>query len=185
MTKLLSDYSGPFDPDFSHEKLSREALLKILKENSDYLRRLDGTWYIKVMDKCGNDIAFECDYEIWVKFILHELRSACKLMNIKGNDVETLMKAMQSTSWMWVHNRTFELKSKNHGIITYRNCQTLQHLEKEGMGRERQICHILEKKLFELTAQYFNPRIKVNALKLPPREKGSDISCQWEYKLEE
>jgi hypothetical protein len=105
-------------------------------------------------------------------------------MKIKGNDVETLMKAMQSTSWMWIHDRTFELKNKKHGIITYRNCQTLQHLENEGTGRDRQICHILEKKLFELMAQYFNPRIKVNALKLPPREKGSDISCQWEYKLE-
>ncbi|MEA1958985.1 MAG: DUF6125 family protein [Chloroflexota bacterium] len=183
--ELLSDYSGAFDPDFSHEKLSREALLRILKSNSDYLRRLDGTWYVKVMDKCGNDIAFECDSEIWEQFIFYELKTACDLMNIRGNDVETLMKAMQATQWMWIHDRTFELINKNHGIITYRNCQTLFHLEKEGTGRWATICHVLERRLFELTAKYFNPKIKLTPLKLPPRDDGSDISCQWEFKLEE
>jgi hypothetical protein len=43
----------------------------------------------------------------------------------------------------------------------------------------------LERRLFELTAEYFNPKIKVTSLKLPPRKRGSDICCQWEFNLEE
>ena len=185
MTRYLNDYSGPFIPDFSHEKLSREALLKVLRENSDYLRRLDATWYVTVMRKCGNELAFECDTEIWQKFINYELDIVCQTLNIHGHDVETLMKAMQATPWMWVHNRTFEMKDKNRAVITYRDCQTLMYLEKEGTKRWDTICRILERRLFQLTADYFNPKIKVSALRLPPRKKGSDICCQWEFKLEE
>jgi hypothetical protein len=185
MTKFLSDYSGPFQPDFSHEKLDREALLRILKENSSYLRRLDATWYVTIMKKRGNELAFECDTEIWEKFIKYELDTVCEALNIHGNDVATLIKAMQATPWMWVHNRTFEMKDKNCAVITYRDCQTLLHLEKEGTERWGTICHVLERRLFQLTAEYFNPKIKLTPLQLPPRKRGSDICCQWEFKLEE
>ena len=184
VTRLLKDYSGPFDPEFSHAKLERETLLEILRENSDYLRRLDGQWYVTVMQMCGNDVAFECDVKIWEKFILYELKATTDLLNIHGDDVVTVVKAMQATPWMWIHDRTFELKDQGHAVITYRNCPTQVYLENEGSGREKQICHVLERRLFEMTAHYFNPRIEVTALKLPPREKGSSISCQWEFKLE-
>jgi hypothetical protein len=183
MARLLNDYSGPFDPKFTHDKLERETLLAILRENSDYLRKLDGQWYVTVMQMCGNDVAFECDVRIWEKFILYDIRTTCKLLNIKGDNVATVMKVMQATPWMWIHDRTFDLKDENHAIITYRNCPTQVYIEREGSDRYKQICHVLERRLFETTAHYFNPNIKVTALKLPPREKGSRISCQWEYKL--
>ncbi|MFA5055683.1 MAG: DUF6125 family protein [Dehalococcoidia bacterium] len=185
MTEFLNDYSGPFQPDFSHEKLSREALLRILKANSVYLRRLDATWYATVMKKRGNELAFECDAEIWERFINYELDVLCRTLDIRGNDVETVIKAIQSTPWMRMHNRTFELRDKNCAVITYRNCRTLLNLEKEGTHRYRQICHVLEPRLFQLTADYFNPRISVIPLQLPPREKGSDVCCRWEFRLEE
>lgn len=184
MTEYLADYSGPFVPDFSHEKLSREALLKILKANSVYLRRLDATWYATIMKKRGNELAFECDSEIWEKFVKYELDVLCRTLNIRGDNVETVVKAVQATPWMRMHNRTFEMPEKNRAVITYRNCRTLLTLEKEGTHRYRQICHVLERRLFELTAAYFNPRIKVNALKLPPRSGADDICCQWEFKIE-
>ena len=184
MKEFLSDYSGEFKADFSHDDLSREALVRILKANSNYLRRLDATWYVTIMKKRGNDLAFECDTEIWEKFINYELDVVCETLNIQGNDVAAMIKAMQATPWMWVHNRKFEMKDKNRAVITYRDCQTLLHLEKEGTERWGTICHVLERRLFELTAKYFNPKIKVNALKLPPRKRGSEICCQWEFKLE-
>ena len=184
MTEYLADYSGPFIPDFSHEKLSREALLKILKANSVYLRRLDATWYATVMKKRGNGLAFECDSEIWERFINYELDAVCRALNIRGNDLETVIKAVQATPWMRMHKRTFEMMDKNRAVITFCNCRTLLNLEKEGTHRYRQVCHVLERRLFELTAAYFNPRIKVAALKLPPRSSPDDICCRWEFKIE-
>jgi len=47
----LTDYSGPFDPQWSPEKLSREALLKLVKAYSEYIYRLDGSWYMTVKNR--------------------------------------------------------------------------------------------------------------------------------------
>jgi hypothetical protein len=40
MTELV-DYSGPFDPNFSYEKLTRETLLKLIRTDAEYVRRID------------------------------------------------------------------------------------------------------------------------------------------------
>mgnify|MGYP001766749892 CR=1 FL=1 len=184
MTELYSDYGGEFDPAFSQEKLSREMLLKVAKAGSDYLRRLDGTWYVTVMKRFGNDAAFDCDVKIWEKFIIYESKSVSEMFGIRGHDVLALMKTMQASPWNWAYDRSYDLIDNNHAVVTCRNCETLLNLEKEGTHRYMQICHVLDRKLFELRAHYFNKAIKVTPLKLPPREAGDAISCQWEFKIE-
>jgi hypothetical protein len=69
----LVDYSGKFDPDFSFEKLTKETLLKLIRSDAEYVRRIDGQWYLAVMQKCGNDVAFACDAEIWEKLEAYTL----------------------------------------------------------------------------------------------------------------
>jgi hypothetical protein len=85
--KLHNDYSGAFDSGFSQEKLSREMLLKVAKAGSDYLRRLDGNWYVTVMKRFSSDAAFDCDVKIWEKFIIYESKSVSEMFGISGNDV--------------------------------------------------------------------------------------------------
>ena len=183
--KLNNDYSGEFDPGFSQEKLSREMLLKVAKAGSDYLRRLDGSWYVTVMKRFGNEAAFDCDVKIWEKFIIYESKTVSQMFGIRGSDVLALVKTMQASPWNWAYDRSYDLIDNNHAVITCRNCETLLNLEKEGTHRYMQICHVLDKKLFEVRAHYFNKSIKVTPLQLPPREKGSEISCRWEFKIEE
>ena len=183
MTKLR-DYSGKFDPDFGHNKLSRDALLKLLKGYSEYILRIDGHWYLTVMQKWGNDAAFDCDVMVWEKLALYEMRMISSLLNIYGDDVVTVMKAMQVSPWMWTYECATDIKSNDHAITTCHNCPTLLALEKEGKGREKLICQELEPKLMGIMAHFFNPDIKVTPLKLPPRKSSNEICCQWEFKLE-
>lgn len=61
----------------------------------------------------------------------------------------------------------------------------LEALEKEGNGRESEICGMVELKAFEGYASFFNSGIETRPLKLPPRENKDEICCQWEFKLEE
>ena len=63
----LMDYSSPFNPQLSPDKLSREALLKLVKAYGEYIHRLDGTWYMTVKKRQGNDEAFACDRHVWEK----------------------------------------------------------------------------------------------------------------------
>ena len=60
-----ADYSGPFDPGFSHDRFGRETLVKLLYTYSNYLRRIDAHWYLAVMDKWGNEEALDCDGRVW------------------------------------------------------------------------------------------------------------------------
>jgi len=180
----LADYSGKFDPNFSHDKLAKETLLKLLKTYNEYMLRIDGFWYLTVMDKWGNDEAFDCDVKVWEKAQLYELKAMSSALNIHGDDVATVMKYLQVCPWMWIYTYDIDLKSPNHSLLTITHCPTLLSLEKEGTGREKLICQEMEPKVMAIIAHYFNPDIKVTGLKLPPRTDYSDICCQWEYKLE-
>lgn len=180
----LADYSGKFDPKFSHDKLTKETLLKLLKTYNEYMLRIDGFWYLTVMDKRGNDEAFDCDVKVWEKAQLWELKAVSSVLNIQGDDVATVMKYLQVCPWMWIYTYDIELKSPNHSLLTITHCPTLLSLEKEGTGREKLICQEMEPKVMAIIAHYFNPDIKLTGLKLPPRTDYSDICCQWEYKLD-
>ena len=179
----LTDYSGDFDPEFSHENLSKGTLLKLLHMYNGYLQRVDAYWYLNVMEKWGNDEAFEIDVKVWERAQLWEMKAVSKAFNIQGDDVTTLVKYMQVSPWMWIYKSEIDLKSPKHAVVTITHCPTLLSLEKEGTGREEPICRDLETKMMEVMAHHFNPDIQVNALKLPPRTDYKDCCCQWEFKL--
>ncbi len=180
----LTDYGGPFDPDFTHLKFSKETILRLLKVYSEYMLRVDGFWYLTVMQRWGNAGAFECDKRVWGKAQLFELQTISRILNIRGNDVATVMKAVQASPWMWLYDYSIDLKNPNHAIVTYYTCPTLTALEREGTGRERLICREFEPVILGMIAHYFNPNIRVTPIRVPPRTDYHDICCRWEFKLE-
>jgi hypothetical protein len=177
------DYSGRFDPGFNHNRFTKETLLRLLKAYNEYILRVDGYWYLTVMNKWNNDEAFDCDVKVWEKAQLFEMKTISGLLNIHGDDVETLMKYIQVSPWMWIYKYDIELKTPNHGVMSIFHCPTLISLEKEGTGREKKICQDLEPKIMGIMAGYFNKDIKVIPLKVPPRTDYSDMCCQWEFRL--
>jgi len=179
----IVDYSGPFDPKFTHDKLNKETLLKLLKTYNEYMLRIDGFWYLTVMKKWGNDEAFDCDVKVWERAQLWEMKAISAVLNINGDDVATVFKYFQVSPWMHIYTSVMDLRDPNHGIITITHCPTLISLEKEGTGREKLICQELEPKLMGIQAHFFNPKIEAIGVKLPPRTSYSDCCCQWEYKL--
>jgi hypothetical protein len=180
----MADYSGPFDPGFSHDKLNKDTLLRLLRTYNEYMLRIDGFWYLNVMKKWGNDEAFDCDVRVWEKAQLWEMKAISTALNISGDDVATVFKYCQVSPWMHIYTAVMDLRDRDHGVITITHCPTLIALEKEGMGREKLICQELEPKLMAIQAHYFNPQIEVIGVKQPPRTSYSDCCCQWEYRLD-
>jgi len=180
----LVDYSGKFDHQFSHDKFTKETLLRLLDMYSKYMLRIDGYWYLTVMNKWGNDEAFDCDVKVWEKAQLYETKTICSLLNIQGDDVTTVMKALQASPWMWLADYEIDIKNSDHAVFTYHTCPTLFALEKEGGGREKLQCQEVCPTWTRTIADYFNPNIKVIPLKVPPRTSDADLCCQWEFKLD-
>jgi hypothetical protein len=182
----LEDYSGEFEPGFNLDRFSKPALLKLIKAYSDYLIKVDAYWFLTVLDKWGNDAAVECDINILKNLSKpYEVKAVDAMLNIKGNDVATLMKAIQVSPWGQAWERRIDLKNKNYATLTTPVCPTLLALEKEGRGRELSICQVCGHTNLGTQAQIFNKKIKVNPLKLPPRKSKDDIACTWEFTLEE
>ena len=79
----------------------------------------------------------------------------------------------------------WDLKDRNHGIMTVTRCAGVVWWERTGdHALQKFTCEEIEIPMFQRIAEYFNPKMKATALKLPPRESGDDIACRWEFKVE-
>lgn len=179
----LSDYSGEPIPDLDFSDFSHNTLVELLKLYSRFYMTLDGFWYLSVKEKFNNKEALALDLDVWEKVVKYELAKITKLLNIQGNDIGTLVKGIQISPWFRVIKSSFEVNDKKNATLTVTNCPTLNALEKEGEGREAQICKIVEPKILKDYANFFNPNIEVKCLKSPPRKSKDEICCQWQFTL--
>lgn len=180
-----TDYSGPFNPGFKHDALSKDTLLRLLDMYREYILRIDGFWYLAVMEKRGNDAAFERDLAVWERAQLYELKTLTNLLNIHGDDVLTVMKYMQANPWLQLCEYRIDVRDRNWATLTKFTCPTLFALEKEGRGREERQCREITPRTFETISHFFNPHIKITPLRVPPRTYYDDCCCQWEFKVEQ
>ncbi len=179
----LEDYAGDFDPNLRFENFSKDVLVRLLKLYSKMYYSLDGFWYLSVKDRVNNDEALACDLWVWERLTKQSMVELAELLKINRNGVEGMMKALQVSPWAFIQKSSVEFKDKNHAILTYTYCPTLEALEREGEGRERVICREVEVDHKRRFADVFNSTVEVTPLKLPPRKSGEEICCQWEFKL--
>ncbi len=179
----LSDYSGELLPELALEDFSSETLRELLRLYSKLYMGLDGFWYLIVMEKFGNDAALDCDIKVWERAGMYEMKNVTQKMNIQGNDAAAFMKALQLSPWYSTLKSQIEIVDANTAILTVTNCPTLNALEKEGEGRENQICKIVDPIIFKAYASFFNPDVEVTCLKSPPRKSQDEIACKWHFKL--
>jgi len=181
--ELLQDYSGEFDPNLGFEKLSRDALIRLLEAYAKLFGAADGFWYLAVKEKFGNEAALDCDIKVWERGVKYQLDKTTRALNVQGNDVVSLMKGFQIDPWLQLSKYTVEVHNKDHAVLTITDCPTLSSLEREGEGREETICRVVEPIVFRKYAEYFDPNIEVQAVKLPPRKSTDEICCQWAFTL--
>lgn len=180
--RKLHDYSGKFKADLEPADFTRELLIDIVKLYSRLYMGLDGIWYLSIKEKASNDDAVACDILTWKRASKYEMSRITKRFNIQGNDVIALMKALQLTPWYWTVKARIEIESPDRAVLTVSHCPTVDALEKEGEGRENQICQMVEPEIYNAYCSYFSPDMKAILLKAPPRKSKDDIYCQWEFK---
>ncbi len=193
----LKDYSGPFKPDLRYSDFSREQLVRMYLMAAEYIVEsiiADSTY---VAEKYGAEAMLELEGEVWRNRMPGPVyRLITEAMGIKGNDIESFMKALQiDTTYCPVERRigayggtgskydiTFELPSKDRGLLTVNRCPGLDMVEALGQGdRMKEFCMAAGVGFFEEYAKLFNPDIVTNILVLPPRKSKDDICCKFEF----
>ncbi|MFA4835764.1 MAG: DUF6125 family protein [Dehalococcoidia bacterium] len=182
----LSDYSGEFRADFRPQHLSKDAITRMWTAASFMYLKMDGLWFYNVAKRFGESVAWELSHEAWSKAAVAETKRCAAALNIKGDDVATFLKVLQTAPGMTgICDCDFELKNNNHGIVTFKRCPALEHFEKNcDEERIKLVCHGLELDIFADYAHVINPKMTATPLSLPPRKSPNDIACRWEFKLE-
>jgi hypothetical protein len=181
--KELTDYSGDLLPEINFSDFSRETLEKLLVLYSKLYIAIDGFWYMTVMDKISNAVALECDIKTWMIMSKYEKKRISEVLNIQGNDVLAFVKTLQFSPW-FIHTKyTVDMENSDSAVMTVTYCPTLDALEKEGKGRQKDICSIFEPQVFSNYASLFNSKIETKCLSPLPRDKREDICCKWSFKL--
>jgi hypothetical protein len=180
---MIKDYSGELISELEYRDFSKKALVGLVDLYAQFFRAIDGFWYLAVSKRFGNEAALDCDIEVWYQVCPYQMARLSRTMNIHGADVASAMKAIQLNPWLRLTDFSMEMDSDRRGILTVRRCPTLLALEKEGKGREGEICRRVDTRIFNDYARCFNPEIEANPLVLPPRKGPGEICCQWEFTL--
>jgi hypothetical protein len=185
--KELADYSEEFRLDLKLQDFSKDALVRLWHAAAMLYVGLDGLYYSWARKKWGEQLAAELDAEMWRRAAYLDVRRARETMNIHGDDVAALFKVYQCDAGVaGKMDAEYELKNKNHGVLTARRCRSLEYYERHGETMlQKNVCEVIDVQGFRNTARLINPNIRVTPLKLPPRRSKDEIACQWEFKIEE
>lgn len=187
----LKDYSGEYKPDLMFEDFSKEALVKLLYAYRVNFIGLMGMWNTVNRERMSTEEAFALDADVYERQLTKfEMPLVLQALNIQGNDVVTMLKYFQvctDGAREGLYEFDLDIKNNNHAILTFTKCPSLSYFEKS--GNEKDI-HCLcgpggvEEQAFIAICRYFNPNMRCNGLKLPPRDNKDDVCCIWEFKLD-
>ena len=183
----LQDYSGDFNPNLKITDFSKEALIRLWEAAAKLYIGMDGMWWTLIKQRYGEKTAVDLSAENWRRAADFELKRTTEAMNIHGDDVATLFKVYQvDPGFAPICDLQFDLKTKNHGILTVTRCKSLEYLERHNEEEFiRNACHVVDVEGFQRLASLVNPRMKATALKLPPRKSSDETPCVWELKVED
>lgn len=187
MTNELSDYSGKFNPKLTYDDFSKEQLIRLMNAWWKIGLGIDVWWHNIVEEKVSRELSRDCDTQMWVRIAPQEIALIREALRVTENDVASFWKVIQNDIGFpqGLFDVTWDLKNPNHGILTVHRCQGYEHrLEAKGLEYCHWMCEVLETAAFDAYTHAFNPNIKVNCLKLPPKKIENEPACQWEFTLE-
>ena len=182
------DYSGDFDPDFRYEDLSKEALVRLVREFALIAQLLDRSVFAAVGLRYGQQAVEELAIEEWRGASPIYTKRIREIMNIEGNGVPAIFKQLQLDPGFAQHymDVEYEVVDENHGFFQLRSCGALLDVEPYGSRAVTSMCHAIEDGTFDVTAQAVNPKARIRPVHRPPREPAGRVPvCRWEVTIDD
>jgi len=168
--------------------LSKEILIKLLVESGRTLTAMGAFWYSNMNARLGDEEANKHHLDVWIKEADFCIPNVAKAAGIEVTDVASCMKVFQLDP---AFNRELfrvdmDIKGPDRCLLTIHNCPSLSYQEREGKGREKFTCQVLEPATMIRYFASCGVDVEPHPLKVPPRvgwnEKGwHDVACQWEF----
>jgi hypothetical protein len=170
------------------EELSRERLLPVALETMHVGHLIDRALMPQVAI-AGRDIALVDQIAIqeWMGASPVYTGRMRRLMQIEGDDVPAIIKALQLDvgfphQYMDVG---WKLTSPQRGEFWLRHCGALMDVEPHGEKRVIGMCHTIEDPTFDATAFATNPRARIRPIHRPPRTPADrKPHCHWTIEID-
>lgn len=144
---------------------------------------VDGLYYLGIEEKYGTDIATEIDRKVWETMGKIEARRLKELLRIKGNDLPSMLKALQYSGWaLDLEDKEIIIDSEK-GIIRNVKCRVQNTRKKKGLNEFG--CKPVRWGFLKSFANEFNPNIIVNCKVCPPDKHPENLWCEWEFTLKD
>jgi len=142
---------------------------------------VDGLYYLGIEEKWGTEAATEVDRKVWEVLGKIEARKLKEFFDIKGNDIPSMMKALQYSGWALDLEDKEVVVEENRGIIRNVKCRVQNTRIKKGLDEFG--CKPVRWEFLKAFAKEFNPDIVVNCNVCPPDKHPDDLWCEWEFKI--
>lgn len=142
---------------------------------------VDGLYYLGIEEKWGTEAATEVDRKVWEVLGKIEARKLKEFFDIKGNDIHSMMKALQYSGWALDLEDKEVVVEENRGIIRNVKCRVQNTRIKKGLDEFG--CKPVRWEFLKAFAKEFNPDIVVNCNVCPPDKHPDDLWCEWEFKI--
>ena len=182
------DYSGEFDPDFQYEDLSKEALVRLVREFALIVHLLDRSMCAAIGMRYGMEAVTELAIEEWRGASPVYGERLREVMGIEGDDIDAIFKVLQIDPgfphhYMDVH---YEIVNDHLGYFELAHCGALMDVEPWGERMVTSMCHTIEDGTFDVTAQAVNPKARVRHVHRPPRVPTDRVPhCRWEVVIDD
>ena len=183
-----NDYSGDFDPDFDYEDLSKEALVRLVREYALIVHLLDRSMCAAIGQRHGMAAVQELSIEEWRGASPVYGERLRKIMAVEGDGVPAIFKVLQLDPgfphhYLDVH---YEVVDERHGFFELAYCGALMDAEPWGDKMVTGMCHHIEDGTFDYTAQAVNPKAHIRHVHRPPRVPSDRTPhCRWEITIDD
>jgi hypothetical protein len=110
-----------------------------------------------------------------------EARKLKEFLGIKGNDIPSMLKALQYSGWALDLEDKEIVIENDKGIIRNVKCRVQNTRKKKGLSEFG--CKQVRWGFLKSFAKEFNPDIMVNCKVCPPDSHPEDLWCEWEILL--
>lgn len=188
---LLDDYAGPFEPEWSLERLSRRALARLARERMLLSMIHNQSFIPHLMVLGGREETIAVAEAEWMGASpIYTARNRAN-HGISGSSVADVFKSFQFDIGVPHHFLDFRFRVDDDtcGEFWLAYCGAYHHVRlasADDAGTIYDMCHHMEDRTFDATLAVVNPGARVHAVHRPPTPaQGPDgAHCRWEVRIE-
>ncbi len=186
---VTDDYSGPFEEDWSLDRLSRSALARLCRERMIVSMFHDRALMPHIAMAVGQEATIrQADSEWMGSSPVYTARNKANLC-ITGDGVDAALKSFQFDVGAPHHFLDFQFEYVDHdlGYFWLPFCGAhdyLRQVSKNDPHLVTNMCHHMEDRTFDATLGVTNPRLRAIPLHRPPKpDEFTGDHCRWEIRV--